>query len=229
MRWVEASPVTPAPERARLLQTRDPSRQKQTRSEGGKWSARGQKAAGSEGHLPSPSRRRADPASARSPEGAAQGPAIASPGRAGGGAGTRRPDPAPAPAGAPGPRRSGPRGAAPSSRVRSRPAAARGTKGPGRPPRPPQARPYLEQGRQQRQQGPRRSHDPAHGGGEGPSEEPEAAAAAAPAAAERKLRAVATPSLSSHPTPCAPRSPPMESELVTNSGPRSPRDSHQES
>ena len=49
--------------------------------------------------------------------------------------------------------------------------------------------------------------------------------------AKRRLQAVSTPFPSSpHPTPfsAALFSPPMESELMTNSGPRSPRDSHQE-
>lgn len=49
--------------------------------------------------------------------------------------------------------------------------------------------------------------------------------------AEKRLQAVSTPFPSPPlPTPffAALRSPPMESELMTNSGPRSPRDSHQE-
>jgi hypothetical protein len=54
--------------------------------------------------------------------------------------------------------------------------------------------------------------------------------------AERRLQAVSTPFPSSPlPFPSPPHpllrcllSPPMESELMTNSGPRSPRDSHQE-
>lgn len=103
-------------------------------------------------------------------------------------------------------------------------------------PDPPGTSAYLKQGRQQRQQGPRRSRYPAHGGGEGPSEEPEAAVAAAAAAAEHQQRRgdgsgqwppLPFPS-PPHPLLRCSALPANESELVTNSGPQSPPDSHQE-